>query len=75
MENLQRKAALKILQKDKNVWEALLSIRTELLNEWSDEPLKRENEFETTWHTAQIEGKKDGITAFFNRIEQVSLND
>ena len=30
-----------------------------MLKEWSDEPLKRENEFETTWHTAQIEGKKD----------------
>ena len=73
MEKLQRRAALRNLQKNRDTWEALMSIRMDLLNEWSDEPLKRENEFETTWHTAEIEGKKSGVTKFFNRIEQESI--
>ena len=75
MENSTRRAALKMLQKDRNVWEALMSIRMDLLNEWSDEYPKKENEFETTWASAETYGKKAGITAFFNRIEQASIND
>lgn len=61
-------ALLKRLQTEET-YDALTKLYSEVLAQWGKDSPKRETEFETIYQLGFIEGKKEGLKEFFNKIE------
>lgn len=51
-------------------WQGLEALKKLMLAMWREEPVKAEDNFNTTWRTAQREAKVEALEAFFTRAEQ-----
>jgi len=50
-------------------WEQMLEVKNKVVDLWSQESVKAEDQFNTVWNTAQKEAKIRGLEDFFNILE------